>query len=401
VLSLSLAYLRKTSEAMARTSDLVMYAIFAAVFFLIVYVVWLHAVFPGTSFVHLPNSVVTVQESVPALDTISKNVADILSKRPSLVSAPPIAEDLPYRPLLDVVESWNPDHPDVPDNFQEKLQHFDYGNPVERAMAEKWRKAELPFKLFNVSDFDEVAKKWTNEYLHNQLNNNLRRSHVERSKDNHFMYWANKGYRRTGYTPPTEVIDMSFDTWLSYAQAADIHKISNASEHYYYMSSAPAHDHGRCFISRDLQLFSTEKNNFFITNVAANKGIQCRFGMRGVIAESHYDSGRNMVVMLKGAKRYILNPPWACKKLGIITEKKHPSYRHSVFDWSDIDQARIHGFAKVDAIDTVLRTGQVLYIPTFWFHYMVSLNYSIQCNSRSGLPPHHEGQQHNLLCMHE
>jgi hypothetical protein len=38
--------------------------------------------------------------------------------------------------------------------------------------------------------------------------------------------------------------------------------------------------------------------------------------MRGIIAEAHYDSGRNMVAMLKGKKRYIISPPTTCKQLG-------------------------------------------------------------------------------------
>ena len=45
------------------------------------------------------------------------------------------------------------------------------------------------------------------------------------------------------------------------------------------------------------------------------------FGMKGVIAEAHYDGGRNMVAMLKGAKRYILSPPKDCERLSIIKEK--------------------------------------------------------------------------------
>jgi hypothetical protein len=50
-------------------------------------------------------------------------------------------------------------------------------------------------------------------------------------------------------------------------------------------------DHGSKIIEVDLPLFATKEDNFFISNVRANKGIQCRFGMRGFIAESHYDSG--------------------------------------------------------------------------------------------------------------
>lgn len=107
--------------------------------------------------------------------------------------------------------------------------------------------------------------------------------------------------------------------------------------------------------------------------------------------QAHYDSGRNMVAMLKGQKRYILAPPSACKTLGIIADNAHPSYRHSVIDWSNIDEAKERGFANAQGIDTIVRKGEVLYIPSFWFHYIVSLEYSIQCNTRSGYPPNGEG----------
>jgi hypothetical protein len=40
----------------------------------------------------------------------------------------------------------------------------------------------------------------------------------------------------------------------------------------------------------------------------------------------------------------------------------------------------------------------VLYIPSYWFHYPVSLEYSIQCNSRSGAPPAGEGQREIEEC---
>ena len=103
--------------------------------------------------------------------------------------------------------------------------------------------------------------------------------------------------------------------------------------------------------------------------------------------------------MLKGAKRYILNPPSACKKLGIITDSKHPSYRHSAIDWSDLQQARSFDFGHVQAIDTIVRTGEVLYIPSFWFHYIVSLRYSVQCNTRSGTPPNEEGKTYIEECL--
>jgi len=211
------------------------------------------------------------------------------------------------------------------------------------------------------------------------------------------MYW-NGRRNDPEYVPPTEIIDEKFPAWRKKAQYADDMKISNASEHFYFMTNSNVGDTGT-WIAKDLDIFSTDTENFFITNVEANKGIQCRFGMRGIIAESHYDTGRNMVAMLKGNKRYILNPPKACDKLGIITDRKHPSFRHSVLDWSDERQAEASGFADVQAIDTIVRTGEVLYIPSFWFHYVISLEYSIQCNSRSGTPPGGQGRAVIDKCM--
>lgn len=303
-----------------------------------------------------------------------------------------------YLNLYDVVTKWNPDIPDPPVEFRETLAHFNYSCPRERAMAEEYRNAELPFKVYNVPQVDMLGVKWSDEYLSQEFKK-MGSVHVERSDSNHFMYWTLKGGREPeNYTPPTEIInDMHFDEWVKLARSADRLRLSNTSEHFYLMSSSAAGDRGRVFISRDLSLFSTPDPNFFITNPAANKGVQCRLAMRGVISEAHYDSGRNMIAMITGVKRYILNPPEACEALALIKDIDHPSYRHSVIDWSDPEQAKV--FADVKAIDTLVRAGEVLYIPTGWNHYIIALMYSMQCNSRSGSPPNGEGLEQIEKCM--
>ena len=45
---------------------------------------------------------------------------------------------------------------------------------------------------------------------------------------------------------------------------------------------------------------------------------------------------RNMIGMITGAKRYILSPPKACPKLGIINIKKHPGYRQSILNYGHV-----------------------------------------------------------------
>lgn len=315
---------------------------------------------------------------------------------PALMKAPD--ETYPkFKNLLDVVTDWNPDNVEIPDIFVETLQHFDYSDPVERSYAEKFRDAEVPFKVYNVPNVDEVRRKWSEPYLKNVMKKSLR---IETSKDNHFMYFKEGRHHPEGWDPPQKLGTMGFSDWYRAAQEADMKKLKHTESHI-YLTVGTSSRHEDAFFARDLPMFNTGENNFFITDIHNNKGIQCRFGMRGVIAEAHYDSGRNMVAMFRGAKRYILNPPSACPYLSIISDTHHPSYRHSNADWSNIEQARDLHFDKAEAIDTIVREGEVLYIPSFWFHYIVSLQYSIQCNSRSGFPPSMIGQDAIQKCYRE
>lgn len=111
--------------------------------------------------------------------------------------------------------------------------------------------------------------------------------------------------------------------------------------------------------------------------------------MRGAIQAAHYDHGRNFIAILKGAKRYLIQPPSACRDL-LLLGRDHPSARHSSFDWAaaeetfDFESKEREKFCASEATELVLRAGQVLYLPSYWFHYIVSLNRNVQCNSRSG-----------------
>jgi ribosomal protein L16 Arg81 hydroxylase len=43
------------------------------------------------------------------------------------------------------------------------------------------------------------------------------------------------------------------------------------------------------------------------------------------------------------------------------------------------------GFESVkNATEVVVSSGDILYLPPFWFHYIISQDASIQCNARSG-----------------
>ena len=110
-----------------------------------------------------------------------------------------------------------------------------------------------------------------------------------------------------------------------------------------------------------------------------------------------------VVAMIRGAKRYILSPPNQCSKLGIFTQKQSPIYRHSLLNFGHIqylhqdgnnsgaagmspeERAWLERAATAQSVETVLKQGEVLYIPSHWFHYIISLQKSAQCNVRSGI----------------
>ena len=58
------------------------------------------------------------------------------------------------------------------------------------------------------------------------------------------------------------------------------------------------------------------------------QGIHCRFGMRSIIAEAHFDRSRNAIAMMRGLRRWIMTPPGECETMYILP-RNHPSGRHS------------------------------------------------------------------------
>lgn len=110
--------------------------------------------------------------------------------------------------------------------------------------------------------------------------------------------------------------------------------------------------------------------------------------MKGVIAENHFDGSRNSIALLGGSRRYILAHPNQCEKLALYP-KGHPSSRHSAVDWSEPDLKQYPQFADASVNEVVMTPGQVLYLPTEWFHYIVSLELNFQCNTRSGITKHY------------
>mmetsp|Transcript_8588 Transcript_8588/g.21512 ORF Transcript_8588/g.21512 Transcript_8588/m.21512 type:complete len:779 (+) Transcript_8588:100-2436(+) len=325
-----------------------------------------------------------------------------------LVEPPSSLGDYPkLMPLEDIMTTWPQDEIDQPPHpIEEVLIHFDFNDPDDMKAAEAFREAKLPFKVTNVPEVIAAGNKWTDEYVSKHFDTHeagvMTEGNAQESPSNFFSWFQPTAWdvEEMGI-PPTRNNNWSYAQWARHARYADRVGLSENRPHFYWQSNAEKEERRLdpkhwTFISKDLPSFSSTTKNFFLFEPEQQKGIQCRFGERGVTAATHFDGGRNMVAMMTGAKRYILSPPRECSRLGIVTNKGNAVARHSALNFGHISKIDDPDMPEEErewmeysshsmALSTVLKAGEVLYIPSHWFHYIISLQKSAQCNVRSGV----------------
>ena len=292
--------------------------------------------------------------------------------------------------MSEIVENWNPDNTEIPPFHYDTLCHFDRQNETEYNYAMNYRRAEVPFVVYNIPEVDEVVKKWNNlDYLQRKLGYNKYRT--ELSTSNHFMYWNSAGSKKKTYKdwkPPTGISQTTFEKWMEIAVKGQNVSQENRIHQYFRVSS----DMGSPWLYDELPFFKP-KESLFIVNPREQRGIHCRFGMRSIIAEAHFDGSRNSVVEIGGMRRWILAHPKECPNMHMLP-RGHPSGRHSEIDWSKPDNEKFPNFKKIQGNEVILQPGDFLYVPTYWIHYIVSLNINFQCNTRSGRTSHYDMDIH-------
>ena len=286
--------------------------------------------------------------------------------------------------MVDITNNWNADDTAIPPFHYDSICHFDHQNETQLQQAYAYRLAEKPFIAYNIPEVDEVVRKWNDlEYLHKKLGNKKYRTEV--SADNHFMYWKKPrgNFLRSDkgklWKQPTDVKDVRFADWIASAAENQNKSLSQRDHQYFRVSS----DAGNNWLFDELTFFKPVKS-LMLVDPREQKGIHCRFGMRSVIAEAHFDGSRNSVVGLFGLRRWILTHPDQCVNMHML-DRNHPSGRHSEVDWSKPDVDKFPNFAKIQGNEVILRPGDFLFVPTYWIHYIVSLNINIQRKSRSGV----------------
>ena len=298
--------------------------------------------------------------------------------------------------IMTVLKNWQPNDPTPKEQIYQGLCVFDY--ELDYAKALKYRDAEVPFVIQNDPRVLRTVERWNQPNYLNKLLGSTQHL-VELSKTNKYMYWnqprkikatdrAETFVLDDKWEPPTSMIRMQYKDWLHRANTT----LNGPDASHFYFRLIGCGKLGRhCDDTPTESLFNempffTHKpgqKNFYIVDPNGQRGIHCRFGMKGIIIANHYDASRNNLVVLGGERRYILSHPSQCKYFDLLPPG-HPSARHSAVDWGNPDLDAHPNFQRAQVTELVLQAGDVLYLPTNWFHYIINLDLNIQCNTRSG-----------------
>lgn len=105
-------------------------------------------------------------------------------------------------------------------------------------------------------------------------------------------------------------------------------------------------------------------------------------GMEGNVTPTHYDEQENFFAQISGYKHCVLFPPDQFQGL-YPYPVSHPCDRQSQVDIDDPDLDRFPKFRHVQAVETIVGPGEVLYIPMYWWHNIESVG-AIQQQPPSG-----------------
>ncbi len=329
-----------------------------------------------------------IQSTVQAMrnmhppETIDTNLGYDIRRCPDSI---PKGYPIPWN-VIDVLSNWNPDNTTVPPKIYQGICALDWSDPVQRQLAQVYRQAELPFLVQNHPELWRTAERWSSyDYLHKLLGGDDSMYRNEHSRDNHMPYWKLRGPMQAppGWVAPTDNVELSYSDWYGKAMQLEASDQSITEAEHYYFRLNGLFDGENGFLYDELPIFLPTQKSFFMPEPENQRGINCRFGSKGIIAETHYDFSRNFIIILKGQKRYILAHPNQCQNLELY-QQGHPSARHSKVDWSNPEQWNTGRFTQAKVNEVILQAGDALYLPTSWFHFIVSLNLNYQCNARSG-----------------
>ncbi|XP_062522171.1 hypoxia-inducible factor 1-alpha inhibitor-like [Corticium candelabrum] len=234
------------------------------------------------------------------------------------------------------------------------MEHILQGKPVVITDSELTRSAIM---------------KWDLDYLGRELNDQYVRMFV--SPNRQFRYHSNMNNTQYyEWISPYETRTGTFSTFVETVRQLD--KADNGSRAYFQ------------FLLNDLNLTRNLDEDVASFNwnwlhdsllhkVAWGelKHNLLLVGMPDVATPVHYDGMENLFAMISGHKRCILFSPSQYRSLYPFPAH-HPHDRQSQVDFDNPNFDMFPRFREAHGYETILAPGEVLYIPSYWWHYIES-----------------------------
>lgn len=100
-------------------------------------------------------------------------------------------------------------------------------------------------------------------------------------------------------------------------------------------------------------------------------------GKENVTAYTHYDTSYNLHMVAYGRKKFIIFPPEAYHELKLYP-CLHPFYRQVQ---SDIYSTKFQDvIERLNGVEVFVNPGEVLYIPPYWFHSVITMTTTVSFN---------------------
>jgi hypothetical protein len=227
--------------------------------------------------------------------------------------------------MVDILTSWPPRDTSQPPEraLYQGLCVFQYSRDLAR--AQNYKDRELPFVVRGDPHVSRAVERWNQPGYLSAMLRPEQPHRVEWSPNNQFLYTRPGSTTKDAST--TKLRWMTFDEWLTKANVSDATLADPNHEHWYFRLIGCGHglgNTGSCdigsseYLYDELPFFHPTHDDSARSGVSVAKsthlymgehgdkqhGIHCRFGLKGVFAENHYDSARNTIVLLGGSRRY-------------------------------------------------------------------------------------------------
>ncbi|MEM6613078.1 MAG: cupin-like domain-containing protein [Cyanobacteria bacterium P01_C01_bin.72] len=227
--------------------------------------------------------------------------------------------------------------------------------PDKNEFARLWKEYR-PFVIEGVANNWEAYKNWSNDYLSNKCGNN-------------------KVPVRTEVNKPVDNLDDCGYSKREFYQAEEM-----KFKDYIDLMSGERQEIGSRYMSQvDLEKYfpqlTADVNYPYFFN--RKPVVNFWFGCSGINTHLHFDDEHNIFAQIRGRKKLLLFPPTNYLAFYPPLKEKGAMLHFSKVNPRQPDFELFPDFPHQEQQEIILEAGEMLYIPPFWWHWVIGIDETI------------------------